>query len=194
MWNKWLQRGGVLLLGVIGVTGLATMAVSANHTGLISACVDKGGGIVITTTDSCPNNKTLLSWNKAGAVDQALEARILALEALSPPTLSVNDISQYENSGLFVFTISISKAPRPGQPVSFSYGVSGGTASSGVDFLGGGDQTSFSAGDSLTKSMPVYVAPDTTLEGDETFVVQISGVTGAILLKNLGIGTILNDD
>ncbi len=53
---------------------------------------------------------------------------------------------------------------------------------------------SFAAGD-LTKTLSVTINGDTTVEPNETFFVNLTGVTnGGTIIKSQGVGTIANDD
>jgi Calx-beta domain/FG-GAP-like repeat len=92
-----------------------------------------------------------------------------------------------------VFEIRLT-APMPTQ-VSLAVGaVAGGTAQAGVDYLSlPPEARTIDAGRSrIVFSVPVV--GDTAVEGSETFVVKLSGVSGAMVADDTGIGTIMNDD
>src|SRR5205807_724285 len=115
------------------------------------------------------------------------------------PTLSINDVSQNEgNSGttMFNFTVSLSQ-PAPVGGVTFTVNTADGTtnpATAGSDYVaivnGGGTIT---AGDTST-TVSVTVNGDTTSESNETFFVNLSSPTNAVIGDGQGLGTILNDD
>jgi uncharacterized repeat protein (TIGR01451 family) len=112
------------------------------------------------------------------------------------PSLSVNDVAQAEgNAGTtnFVFTVSLSSPAQTGG-VSFTVNTADGTATAPSDYTaivnGAG---SIPEGSSSTQ-VTVSVNGDTTQETNETFFVNISGVTGAGVTDAQGQGTITNDD
>jgi uncharacterized repeat protein (TIGR01451 family) len=115
------------------------------------------------------------------------------------PSLSINDVSQDEgNAGTtnFNFTVSLSSPAQTGG-VSFTVNTANGTtnpATAGTDYVaivnGAG---SIPQGSSSTQ-VTVQVNGDATTEPNETFFVNISGVTGAGVTDGQGLGTIQNDD
>src|SRR6185295_9854371 len=65
-----------------------------------------------------------------------------------------------------------------------------GTATAGSDYVAQSGTLTFPAG-TTTQTISVVVNGDGVVEGDETFVVTLSG---APVTKGQGIGTIVNDD
>jgi uncharacterized repeat protein (TIGR01451 family) len=115
------------------------------------------------------------------------------------PSLSINDVSQVEgNAGTtnFNFTVSLSSPAQTGG-VSFTVNTADGTtnpATAGSDYVAiVGGSGSIPEGSSSTQ-VTVQVNGDTTTEPNETFFVNISGVTGAGVTDAQGLGTITNDD
>jgi Bacterial Ig-like domain/Lamin Tail Domain/Carboxypeptidase regulatory-like domain/Calx-beta domain len=113
------------------------------------------------------------------------------------PTLSINDVSQVEgNTGTstFTFTVSLSQPALPGG-VTFNVDTADGTATTANnDYVAAhGTGATIDEGNSSTV-VTVEVNGDTTPEANETFFVNISGVTGAGVADGQGKGTIVNDD
>ncbi|MDB6151457.1 MAG: retention module-containing protein, partial [Chthoniobacter sp.] len=116
------------------------------------------------------------------------------------PTVSINDIAFREDvSGSEGRAFAVTLSQPSDLPVQVLYNAVSGTATAGTDF------TAPAAGASLTiqpgQTSAIIAIPaiaDTTVEGDETFTVQLSGATqsGSALTisKNAGLGTILEDD
>ncbi len=128
--------------------------------------------------------------------DDGLAVDDFSLTALNQPTLSINDVSQNEgNSGTstFNFTVSLNQ-PAPAGGVTFTVNTADGTATAGSDYVaivnGAG---SISAGNSST-TVSVTVNGDTTTESNETFFVNLSNPTNAVIGDGQGLGTITNDD
>jgi uncharacterized repeat protein (TIGR01451 family) len=115
------------------------------------------------------------------------------------PSLSINNVSQDEgNAGTtnFNFTVSLSSPAQTGG-VSFTVNTANGTtnpATAGSDYVAiVGGSGSIPEGSSSTQ-VTVQVNGDMTTEPNETFFVNISGVTGAGVTDGQGLGTIQNDD
>ncbi|GGD41024.1 hypothetical protein GCM10011514_01380 [Emticicia aquatilis] len=115
----------------------------------------------------------------------------------SNPTISINnDISLNEGlSGTtaFDFTVSLSSPAGPGG-VSFDIRTVDGTASGGFDYVSKSLTAQTIPEGSSNYTFTVLVNGDATFEGDETFFVNITNVTGATIGRSAGTGTIINDD
>jgi 6-phosphogluconolactonase (cycloisomerase 2 family) len=113
------------------------------------------------------------------------------------PTISVGDVSLYEgNAGTtaFVFTVTMSQAI--GQDVTFNWGTGGGSATSGIDYIGVPTTTvaTVASGDTTT-TLTVLVNGDTFQEDNETFLVDLSNVSAnATIFDGQAVGAILDDD
>ena len=139
-----------------------------------------------------------LRWSDANdsGTDHGLSIDDLTVTAATAvPTISINDVSQVEgNSGTsnFVFTVSLS-APAPVGGVGFEILDSDGTATANVDYLEIGQTTSIAEGQS-SRDFFIVVNGDTDDEGDETFFIDLTNITGATAGDTQGLGTIINDD
>jgi hypothetical protein len=111
------------------------------------------------------------------------------------PRLSINDVSLQEgNSGetLFVFTVSLSAASSEWITVNWAT-ADGSALVADNDYLPDSGTLTFAPGETST-TITIRVLGDTTIEGNETFFVNLSGATNAFLARAQGIGTILDDD
>ena len=78
---------------------------------------------------------------------------------------------------------------------SVDYAITGGTATSGVDYAPLANGTlHFTAGGSLTQDLIVQVNGDLTVELDETVEITLSNPVSASILDGMGTGTITNDE
>src|SRR5436305_112161 len=112
------------------------------------------------------------------------------------PNLSINDVSLNEgNAGTttFTFTVSLS-APAPAGGVTFDIATADGTAVAGSDYAGKSLTSQTIPAGSSTYTFDVLANGDTTPEGNETFFVNVTNTTNAIVTDGQGLGTILNDD
>ncbi|MFN8531110.1 MAG: Calx-beta domain-containing protein [Anaerolineae bacterium] len=112
----------------------------------------------------------------------------------APPSLSINDVTLNEgDSGTtsFLFTVSLSAAST--QTVTVDYATADGTAAQPGDYTSTSGVLTFTPG-TTAQQVTVLVNGDTTVEGDETFFVNLSNATNATLSDNQGLGTLTNDD
>jgi uncharacterized repeat protein (TIGR01451 family) len=114
--------------------------------------------------------------------------------------LAINDVSLAEGNGPgtaeFAFTVSL--APASGQQVTVDYATQNDTASGGAtcpgpDYESQSDTLTFAPGET-EKTITVEVCGDTTVEDNETFLVNLSNPTNAAIADAQGLGTIQNDD
>lgn len=91
-----------------------------------------------------------------------------------------------------VFTVTMSTAYDI--PVTFSFATANGTATtSNKDYKAASGKITFAPGET-SKTITVWVHGDTKKEGNESFYLNLSGVTNSLITRNRGIGAILNDD
>jgi hypothetical protein len=96
------------------------------------------------------------------------------------------------NSGTVNLTFTVTMTGPTAGPVSVNYATRQRTAIAGVDFTAGGGLLTLSGTTTATITVPVQ--GDTIAEIDEDVLVELSGVTGAVLGTALAVGTIVNDD
>ncbi|MCB1603676.1 MAG: Calx-beta domain-containing protein [Gammaproteobacteria bacterium] len=108
--------------------------------------------------------------------------------------ISINDVTQTEdNAGTstFNFTVSIDQSVT----ASVEVNTANGTATAGSDYTAiAGQVVNFTSGGVTSQTVSVTVNGDVTIEPNETFFVNLSNASGALIADNQGQGTILNDD
>ena len=106
------------------------------------------------------------------------------------PALSVADAAAAEGeTARFRVTLSAASA----RAVTVDYRTRQGTAISGDDYTGKSGTLSF-APNTTERFIEVQTREDDADEPDETFSVELSNPAGAMLLGDIGIGTIVDDD
>jgi hypothetical protein len=119
----------------------------------------------------------------------------VTIEVPEQPTLAIDDVAITEgNSGtkLATFTVTLSKAAT--SAVTVAYATADGTATAGSDYTAKSNSLTFTAGQT-SRTLTVTIRGDTSVEADETFLVNLSNVTGnATITDAQGLGTIINDD
>lgn len=137
----------------------------------------------------------------ASGADDALAIDDVSVTAIGAggggdPVLTVSDTAAAEgDSGTtpFFFTFSLS-APAPAGGVAVTYATADGTAIAGEDYVARGPTTVTIAGGTSSTTITIDVIGDTVAEPNETFFVDISAATGAIVGNARATGTISNDD
>ncbi len=112
------------------------------------------------------------------------------------PNLTINDVSLNEgNAGTttFTFTVSLS-APAPAGGVTFDIATADNTATQPSDYTLKSLLAQTIPAGSSTYTFDVLVNGDTTPEVNETFFVNVTNATNAIVTDGQGQGTIVNDD
>jgi hypothetical protein len=113
------------------------------------------------------------------------------------PLVSISDVTKSEGrrnkTTTFTFTVTLS-APYD-ERVTLSFQTVNGTATTGDnDYVARSGTLTFFPGET-TKTITIEVKGDSKNEANETFYLDLFGLSGnAVLTKNRGIGTILNDD
>jgi hypothetical protein len=111
-----------------------------------------------------------------------------------PPSVSVSDCAIPEgNSGQVSCAFTLSLSAPSGFAVSVNFATIDGTATSGLDYVGGSGTLTLPAG-TTTLPLPVAVIGDALDEPDETYVVTLSSPVNATLADAQGTGTIADDD
>lgn len=162
-------------LGVLPADSFATMSVvaAANTLGTLSNHVS----VSRAETDAyLPNNSAA------------------AFTTVRSPTVVISDVSLFEgNSGSRTAIFHVIVSPPPALPVSVNYTTMAGSASAPNDFIATNGVVSFAVNQS-TQTISVTVVSELFHETDETFYVNLVGVTNATIADSQGEGTIRNDD
>ncbi|OGQ22820.1 MAG: hypothetical protein A3I05_08160 [Deltaproteobacteria bacterium RIFCSPLOWO2_02_FULL_44_10] len=167
-----LADGNITILSADNVsTGTTTFTVTADT-------IDESDETVILTMGT-PTN--------AVAISPTLHT-VTITDDDSTPGISVNDVSAVEGSSI-QFTVSLSNASS--QTITVDYATANGTATTAdSDYTATSGTLTFTAGQT-TKTVDVSTASDSTTEGDETFVINLSNVNAnATISDSQGTGTI----
>lgn len=111
------------------------------------------------------------------------------------PVATISDVSLNEgNAGTTNATLTVSlDAPAPANGVLIGYASADGSATAGSDYTAVNAALLIPVGQQ-TGTIDVPVLGDTSVEGDETFVVNLSAPANATLGDAQALVTILNDD
>ncbi|MEM9923203.1 MAG: Calx-beta domain-containing protein [Cyanobacteria bacterium P01_D01_bin.50] len=110
------------------------------------------------------------------------------------PIVTISDVSALEgDSGTKSFTFTVNLSTSSTETIALDFLTADGSATDGIDYIGTSGTLTFNPGET-SKTIDVSVIGDTTVESDETFLVNLSNATNAIISDAQGIGRILNDD
>src|SRR3954452_13533858 len=119
----------------------------------------------------------------------------IANDDVEPMTFAFDNVTVTEgNAGTQVatFTLTLSRPVAPQEDgASMWIMTSDSTATAGSDYVGLSQQIYFYTGET-SKTIEVTIDGDTQIEADETFFVDLLGLTGGSYAR--GTGTIVNDD
>ncbi|WP_305791096.1 Calx-beta domain-containing protein, partial [Dolichospermum sp. UHCC 0352] len=166
---------------------------TAVYSGTYSQYQITSSGGVFTITDSVNNRDgidTLYGIQKVQFSDQTIT--ITDNDGL--PTLSINDVTITEgNSGTTNAVFTVTRSGTASQPITVNYATANGTATAGSDFTNTTGTLTFATNET-TKTITILILGDTSVEGNETFFVNLSNATNATIADTQGQGTINNDD
>ena len=105
--------------------------------------------------------------------------------------LSVHDVSDREDVGTMVFSVSLNTPST--ETVTVEYATQQGTAKPGFDYTATSGTLSFDAGET-EKQVKVEIWDDDVAEPDKSFTLVLSNPVNAELEKAVATGTIIDDD
>jgi hypothetical protein len=112
----------------------------------------------------------------------------------APPVMAIGDCAVVEgDAGSQACALAVALSAPSSHTVTASYATADGSASAGSDYTAASGALTFAPGQ-VTKSVSVAVLGDASVESDEDFVVNLSGLTNSTAGDVQGRGTILDDD
>ncbi|WP_204263174.1 Calx-beta domain-containing protein [Spongiivirga citrea] len=94
-------------------------------------------------------------------------------------SINIVDVIENENNGTVTFTVTLTGDVQGGFDVN--YATTDGTALNPADYANTSGTLSFAGTNGETQSFTVAIVDDTLLEADETFTIDLSGVTNALV-------------
>jgi probable HAF family extracellular repeat protein len=157
----------------------------------LNTLIPAGSGVSISVATGINNAGQIVGYGLFGGRFHAL---LLTPAEEGTPSVSIDNVVVAEgNAGLTdaVFTITLSEPAR--ENVLVNYTTANGTASAGADYLAQSGTVAIPVGLS-SATVRVSVIGDTAAEPNETFLVNLSQVVGAIMSDGQGVGTIVDDE
>jgi hypothetical protein len=116
-------------------------------------------------------------------------------DGLASPGISINDVTVTEgNSGTVNASFTVSLTAGSASTITVNYATADNTATvANSDYVAKSGLLTFTPGQT-SQNVVIVVNGDTTFEPNETFFVNLTAPTNAIIIKAQGTGTITNDD
>ena len=188
---------GLLLLGAAMVTAAAPAATSGPASAAAANRCTNGVSDRINGRVVCIHvgGKCLAAHNaKYRARGFTCVNGRLRRVAKPKPAISVGDASVAEgNSGTTTLSVPVTLSAATTSTVTVAYATADGTATAGSDYTPANGTLTFRPGET-EKTIPVTVAGDTSVEGNETFTVTLSNPANAKIAQGSATATITNDD
>lgn len=114
------------------------------------------------------------------------------IEAAATPQLAISNTTVNEQSG--TATLAVTLSGTLASTATVAYGTSNGSAAAGSDYTTTNGTLTFQPGGPTTQYINVPIINDTSVEGTETFTVNLTNASGAIIADGTGIVTIQDND
>jgi uncharacterized repeat protein (TIGR01451 family) len=165
--------------------------------GNIASGANVGFTIVITVNDDAPTGTLVNTATVAGNETDPNTGNNTDTAAVDVviPAITIGDVSLLEgDSGVTNFAFTVSLSSSAAQAITVTFATADDTATvADNDYVVNSGMVVFPAGTTV-QTITVEVNGDTTVEPDETFLVNLSSPVNATISDSQGVGTILNDD
>ncbi|NER20064.1 MAG: DUF4347 domain-containing protein [Symploca sp. SIO1C2] len=176
-------------------TAVAPDDFTANNGTLTIAAGQTTGTITVDIIDDAINETdetfTVDLTNATNAVIADAQGIGTITDNDGPPNLSIDDVTVDEGAGTATFTVTLDAATT--QDVTVDFATTAGTAVAPDDFTATNGTLTIAAGQT-TGTITVNIADDAIDELDETFTLDLSNATNAVIADAQGIGTITDND
>ena len=115
----------------------------------------------------------------------------IVIEDDDDPTLTIQDVTVWEDAGQADVLVTLSSAPL--QETTVDYSTADATALAGLDYASTAGTLTFLPGESLVQSITVPIVADADDEADEAVLINLSGATHAVIDDGQAVLTISDD-
>jgi hypothetical protein len=205
--------GCVKAIDVNGDRKRDLVVINRTSPGAVSVLLGDGhGGLsmtsVTTSTGGVPGSLVMGDFNADGRPDAATanagsnNVAVLVNDGIwdvsppppPPPSVTIGDRTVAErNTGTTAASFTVTLSAASSQPITVAYATGNGTAGAGSDYQAASGTLTFAPGET-TKTITVPIIGDRSGEPNETFVVNLSSPTNAVIADGQGVGTIVDDE
>ena len=180
----------------LAINDIGVQLISTDQTTVLATANAFGAGVAenIPATN-LPGAGAYFVRAFGGAVNNVQGYRLQVTISDGGNSISINDVTLAEgNASTSLATFTVSLASPAGTTIGVNWATADNTATSASgDYVANGGSLSFTVGQQ-TKQVSVTINGDLFFEPDETFFVNLSGASNAIITDSQGIGSITNDD
>ena len=156
--------------------------------------LDGASGDLFTIAPATGAATRVGNTNLSGVVNAATGLTFAPIPAISLPTVSVSNVAAFVEGDTGTQTVQFQvTAPATGNNVTVTYQTVDGTATAGSDYTFASGTLNFGPAGG-TQLVSVTVNGDFQFEGNESFFLQLTSVTGAGIGSGSGVATITNND
>ena len=178
---------GALGVNLVPATGALEWDASANNLLLLDGATGNMGRVN-------PATGALTLSGNTGLFSQETGLTFAQNPAVAPRSVTVSDPAAIVEGNLGTQTVTFQVTAQPGAGnVTVNYQTVDGTATAGADYTSVAGTLTFGPGGG-TQNVVVTVSGDFSFESNESFFLQLTSVTGAVITNGSGIATITNDD
>ncbi|MFN9398502.1 MAG: beta strand repeat-containing protein, partial [Dolichospermum sp.] len=154
----------------------------------------------VTDTDGDGNTTETTPFDQRGTgfsriANNLVDIGAFEFQGIPSPIIKINNISIIEgNSGTKTGTVTVNLNAVTDKTVTVNYTTANNNAIAGIDYTATSGQLSFAPGET-TKTFNVNILGDNIAEANESFFVNLSNATNAIIDPNAGQGIVtITDD
>ena len=132
---------------------------------------------------------------QADYTGEALQNVIAAAEAqdILPPVIVISDVRELETEEDAIFEFAVSLINESTLPVTVDFATADHSADQD-DYEPASGTLTWEPGDNTGRTIQVVINGDASSESDEEFLVILSNASNAVIRRDIGVGTIINDD
>jgi hypothetical protein len=164
---------------------------SINVTVIGDNLVEPDETVIVTLSN--PNGGTITTATATGTIVNDDFASLSIADIALPEGNPGGAAAPEGAGGLTPFVFTVSSSNPSATPITVNFQTADGTALAPADYIAGTGPVTIPAG-ATTGTLTVQVVPDTMIEANETFFVNLSGASGATIADAQAIGTIIGDD
>ena len=144
---------------------------------------------ITVTAPSTGGTLTAISQIGSNTFDPNYSNNLDRLNITVAPLITINDVVISEIDESAVFTVSLNTSTT--ETITVNYTTANNTATDGADYTANSGILLFAPGETQ-KTISVEISADTEIEDDETFWVNLSSPSKAVISDGQGLGTIQN--
>lgn len=185
----------------VTLTALVT-AISGTPTGSVTfldgaatlGTVALAGGVATYTTSALPGGTHTITATYDGNGTYASSSGTVSQVVSTGSTIAFQPTTYWQNEGAGTVMVTVARTGGDTSgPASVDYATTGGSASAGASFAPVTGTLNFAAGET-TKTIPISLIDETTIQGNQTFDLTLTNANAAVLGAATATINVIDDD